>query len=93
MRSRQKISLGAAPVSDFITPQPGGITARLYVSQYLVNTFGSVLPYTGVGVGGSYDWNLNVRTPMSVGFRIDRITNGTDNYLPFTAYTSIGLWL
>lgn len=93
LSSDRQVSLKESPVARSIESDPHGWAARFYLSQYFINTTGLILPFTGIGAGVSYDWQWGEKTPVSLGLRIDRMTNGTSVYHPISCFAAIGLWL
>lgn len=93
LAKQERVLVSGTAVSEASAPAPRGWVGRFYLAQYLINTTGAVLPYTGLGLGVSYDWNLGARTPISVGVRVDRLSNGTKTYFPMSAFAALGLWL
>lgn len=69
----------------------GGIRTQVFISNYFFTK--EVAPYTGFGLGSTYEFAASKRVNYFIGGRIDRITNATVTLYPIQALAGIGFRL
>ncbi len=81
-----------AEVMEYGSPKRlGGLKFSAYLGQYYFAS--EVTPYSGFGIGFSYEFPINKHFHYLVGTRADEISNGNQNVIPVQMHAGVGVRL
>lgn len=69
----------------------GGLRTQVFISNYFFTK--EVAPYTGLGLGSTYEISASKRVNYFIGGRVDRITNASVTLYPIQALAGIAFRL